>query len=154
MKMILTSDSPETTRLVGESLGAMIAGTPSVVLLRGDLGAGKTTLTKALVAGMGIEAMVTSPTFTLINQYEGGDARAYHLDLYRLADLDELLETGFEDVLDEGVPVIIEWPEMLSDYPLERVLDIAFEYTGTEGQRRLTIETGDPALMKGLEELG
>ncbi|MGB3548253.1 MAG: tRNA (adenosine(37)-N6)-threonylcarbamoyltransferase complex ATPase subunit type 1 TsaE [Saprospiraceae bacterium] len=117
-------------------------GTTRVILLSGELGAGKTTLTAALCRRWGVpEGQTSSPTFSLVNVYAGADGPIYHLDLYRLADLDEALEIGVEEYLDSGRPCLVEWPEVIepilpvdvvqltlsrttSDRPFERVITI------------------------------
>ena len=89
-------------------------GTFRIVLLRGDLGAGKTAFVQALCAAMGIPDLVTSPTFSLVNQYVGpDDLNAYHVDLYRLHTLDEALQIGIEEYLDTDAWCFIEWPELI-----------------------------------------
>lgn len=85
-----------------------------VVLFRGELGAGKTTLIKAICAALGIVENVSSPTFSIINEYYNptGNARVYHMDLYRLESESELINIGFEEYLDSGDLIFIEWPEV------------------------------------------
>lgn len=154
MKMIIDSPSPQATHTIGMALGGLLRAIPAVVLLTGDLGAGKTALTKAMVEGMGITELVTSPTYTLVNAYGEEGLKAYHFDLYRLEDMDELTEIGFEEFLEEQIPIIIEWPQILGDYPLGRVMTIHLERTDTTDERRITIHTEDRLLTKGLEKLG
>lgn len=102
--------SREETIALGERLGrALRAG--DVLVLTGDLGAGKTQLTKGIAAGMGVEADVTSPTFTIEMVYEGREMPLYHFDLYRLDDPDQLEDTGIFDVLGADGVCAIEWGE-------------------------------------------
>src|ERR1700675_2551295 len=113
----LLTHSPEETIELGRSLAREMKP-PIVLLLIGDLGAGKTTLTKGLVAGMGAaaEEEVTSPTFTLIHEYRRADGNAsgvYHVDLYRIEDTRDLMTLGLEDLIAEGAVVIVEWEEKL-----------------------------------------
>jgi tRNA threonylcarbamoyladenosine biosynthesis protein TsaE len=120
---ILTHSAEETIDQ-GRKLGARLKP-PVLVLLSGDLGAGKTTLTKGLAAGLGAaeEDEVTSPTFTLIHKYDRGP-RAYHIDLYRITDAHDLGTLGIEDIFSETAVVIVEWPEKLSlnlDWPVLRI---------------------------------
>lgn len=106
--------SREETIAVGERLGAALeAG--DVLVLTGDLGAGKTQLTKGIAAGMGVDADVTSPTFTIEMVYEGVRMPLYHFDLYRLDDADQLEDTGIFDVLGTDGVCAIEWGEQFSD---------------------------------------
>ncbi len=118
----ITHSAEETIRL-GKELGARLKP-PVLILLAGELGAGKTTLTKGLVTGLGAarEEDVTSPTFTLVHQYRNG-ARVYHIDLYRIADFHDFETLGVEDLFAEPAIVIVEWPEKMSirtDWPLLR----------------------------------
>ena len=108
------TDSREETIALGERLGrALTAG--DVLVLTGDLGAGKTQLTKGIAAGMGVEGDVTSPTFTIEMVYEGAEMPLYHFDLYRLDDPDQLEDTGIFDVLGADGVCSIEWGEQFAD---------------------------------------
>ena len=120
----LTTHSSEETIERGREIGARLK--PRVlVLLSGELGAGKTTLTKGIVSGIGAAAEdeVTSPTFTLVHRYEKR-ARVYHVDLYRISGLHDLETLGLEDVFSEDAVVIVEWPDKLTlrvDWPVVRI---------------------------------
>ncbi len=107
------TNGPEQTMLVAEKL-AKTTGKGVVFTLRGDLGAGKTHFVKGFVKGLGCDSLVTSPTFTLLNVYEGGRVPVYHFDMYRLSSLDEAKELGFDEYFDlsslDGI-VMVEWPE-------------------------------------------
>jgi tRNA threonylcarbamoyladenosine biosynthesis protein TsaE len=134
----LASSSEERSRTLGEALGHILeAG--DVVALWGELGAGKTFLAGAIARGMGVPPTIplTSPTFTLINEYDGR-LHLYHLDLYRIEDPREMDTLPWRDVLyGEGV-ALVEWPERLgSSIPVER-WDVVIEITGDK-ERRLTI---------------
>ena len=135
---ILTHSAEETIEQ-GRKLGASL-NAPVLILLSGELGAGKTTFTKGLASGLGAanEDEVTSPTFTLIHKYERG-ARAYHIDLYRITDAHDLSTLGIDDIFGEKTVVIVEWPEKLSlhlDWPILRV---HLEHVD-ENTRRIRIE--------------
>ena len=80
-----------------------------IVLLSGDLGAGKTRFTKGIALGLGIDDMITSPTFTLMNEYKGGRVPLYHYDMYRISSVDEIYELGLNDFFDENGVCVIEW---------------------------------------------
>lgn len=108
------SDSQESTIALGRVLGTILQP-GDVLVLTGDLGAGKTQLTKGMAAGMGVTDDVTSPTFTIEMVYEGTSMPLYHFDLYRLDDPDQLEDTGLFDVLGADGPCVIEWGEQFSD---------------------------------------
>jgi tRNA threonylcarbamoyladenosine biosynthesis protein TsaE len=119
-----TTHSSDETIQLGREIGRKLTP-PTLILLSGDLGAGKTTLTKGIASGMGAaeEDEVTSPTFTLVHKYDG-TSRVYHVDLYRIADAHDLETLGLEDIFNESAVVIVEWPEKLSiqtGWPVIRV---------------------------------
>jgi tRNA threonylcarbamoyladenosine biosynthesis protein TsaE len=131
--------SAEETIARGREIGAELKP-PVLVLLSGDLGAGKTTLTKGIASGAGAarEDDVTSPTFTLVHKYQG-TKRVYHVDLYRVGDFHGLETLGLEDIFNENAIVIVEWPDRLklrTDWP---VLRIGLEHV-SEDVRRIVID--------------
>ena len=142
----LTAHSSEETIARGREIGARLK--PRVlVLLSGDLGAGKTTLTKGIVSGIGAatEDEVTSPTFTLVHRYDHA-ARAYHVDLYRVSGLHDLETLGLEDVFSENAVVIVEWPDRFKlrvNWPIVR---IQLEHV-SEDTRRISIVDEDGVLL-------
>lgn len=112
--MAFVTSSQEETIALGERLGALLqAG--DVLVLTGDLGAGKTQLTKGIAAGMGVEDDVTSPTFNILMVYDGERMPLYHFDLYRLDDPDQLEDIGLYEMLDGDGACVIEWGEQFSD---------------------------------------
>lgn len=136
--------SPEEMKALGERIAAGL-GYGDVLMLHGDLGAGKTTLTQGIAAGLGVNDPVQSPTFTLVREHRGREMTLYHLDLYRLVDPDELESLGYEVYLDppDGVSVI-EWPERAGDWLPEAFTVVRIDHLG--GDRRLvTIEQIGPA---------
>ncbi len=141
-KREIVTRSSEETIAHGRELGAALKA-PALILLSGDLGAGKTTLTKGIASGLGAadEDEVTSPTFTLVHKYDRG-VRVYHVDLYRIGDSHDLDTLGLEDVFTERAIVIVEWPNKLTlrtDWPIVRIhLDHV-----AEDERRISID--DPA---------
>jgi tRNA threonylcarbamoyladenosine biosynthesis protein TsaE len=136
----ITTHGPDETRQFGERLGGALR-TGDVLLLNGDLGAGKTTLTQGIASGFGIAEPVQSPTFTLVAEHEGADGRRlYHLDLYRLQDEADLESFGYEQFLDpvDGIS-IIEWPERAGDWLPDAFLLIDITVAGPSA-RRLRLE--------------
>jgi len=123
----------------GERIAAGLA-IGDVLMLHGDLGAGKTTLTQGIAAGLGVDGTVQSPTFTLVREHRGREMMLYHLDLYRLADPDELESLGYEVYLDppDGVSVI-EWPERAGDWLPDAFTLVQIDHLGGD-RRRVTIE--------------
>ena len=127
-----------------EALGARLAAvlTPgAVVAYRGGLGMGKTAFTRGLAKGLGYGGRVTSPTFTIVNEYEGGRLPLFHFDMYRLEDDDALFDIGWEDYLDRGGVCAVEWSENVAE-AMEGAVTVAIEKTG-EDSRRITIEGGE-----------
>ena len=134
----------ESQTAFGERLAAQLP-THLVIYLHGDLGTGKTTLARGILRGLGHQGAARSPTYTLIEPYEIGARRVYHLDLYRLADPEELEYLGLRDLLAEDALWLIEWPERGAELLPPPDLTITIEYF-REG-RRLTLSTaGEKAL--------
>jgi tRNA threonylcarbamoyladenosine biosynthesis protein TsaE len=135
----VTTESAEETIAFGRSLMEQLAP-PKLVLLRGDLGAGKTTLVKGIAAAFeaASEEDVTSPTFTLIHEYRGPRANLFHIDLYRIDTQRELDTLALEDLRADDSILLIEWGEKFPRLARERDLEIAFERTG-ETSRRIRV---------------
>ncbi len=112
----------------------------NVVAFTGDLGAGKTAFTRGLARGLGITDRVTSPTFTIVNEYEGGRLPLFHFDLYRLSSSDELFDIGWEDYLARGGVCAVEWSENVSDALEEDVISVEICRGETDSRRIITIE--------------
>jgi tRNA threonylcarbamoyladenosine biosynthesis protein TsaE len=137
--MQFTTNSPTQTEEIGAALGKIIEpGT--VIAYRGDLGAGKTAFTRGLAKGLGCSEIVTSPTYTIVNEYLGGRIPLFHFDMYRLRSSDDLFDIGWEDYLDRGGVCAVEWSENVDD-AMEDALYITIEKLG-EDARRITIEGG------------
>jgi tRNA threonylcarbamoyladenosine biosynthesis protein TsaE len=133
----LTTHAAEETIALGRSLLEMLAP-PKLVLLRGDLGAGKTTLVKGIAAAFGAaeEEDVTSPTFTLVHEYRGPRANLYHIDLYRVDTQRELETLGLDDLrADPSSVLLIEWGEKFPRFVRERDVEISLERDGESGRR-------------------
>ena len=114
MEKKLESASPDETESIAIEL-AKEAKAGSIYTLSGDLGAGKTVFARGFARGLGIMSPVTSPTFTLVNEYKKGRLPLYHFDVYRLGEAEELYDTGFEDYLENGGVVLIEWAERIEE---------------------------------------
>ena len=138
--MEFITNSPAQTEAVGTALAAHL--TPgAVVAYRGDLGAGKTAFTRGLARGLGILDPVTSPTYTIVNEYLSGRLPLFHFDMYRLASADDLWDIGWEDYLERGGVCAVEWSENVAE-ALEDAIRVRIEKTGEES-RRITMEGGD-----------
>lgn len=134
-----TTQSAEETIALGRKLAPLLSP-PKLVLLRGDLGAGKTTLVKGIAAGFeaAAEEDVTSPTFTLIHEYRGGDANLFHIDLYRVDTARELETLGLDDLISDKSVLLIEWGEKFARFERERDVEIVLERVG-ENERRIRV---------------
>ncbi len=142
--MILETNSREETFELGKKVGQTVAA-GTVICMDGDLGTGKTVFTKGLAEGLGIEEPVSSPTFTIVQVYEEGRLPLYHLDVYRIADIEEMDEIGYEDYFfGEGV-TIVEWSKLIEELipanavlvTIEKDLEKGFDY------RRITVENAE-----------
>ena len=138
--MEFITNSPAETESIGVALGQRLK--PGIVIAyRGDLGAGKTAFTRGLARGLGCREIVTSPTYTIVNEYLGGRIPLFHFDMYRLRSSDDLWDIGWDDYLERGGVCAVEWSENVED-ALEGAIDVTIEKTGEES-RRITIEGGD-----------
>ncbi len=135
----VTTRSPEETIEFGRRLAPHLKP-PCLVLLEGELGSGKTTLAKGIVAGLGAarEEEVTSPTFTLVHEY-GATGRVFHADLYRIEQVRELATLGLDEALEAGATLIVEWGEKLGDNTRPPFVRIRLEHQGID-QRHLVVE--------------
>ncbi len=131
-----TTHSPEETMAIGRKLAELLPP-PRLVLLRGDLGAGKTTLVKGIAAGFSAaqEEDVTSPTFTLVHEYRGPSANLYHIDLYRVDTLRELETLGLDDLMGDSSVLLIEWGEKFPRLRHDRNVEIVLENLGQDDRR-------------------
>jgi tRNA threonylcarbamoyladenosine biosynthesis protein TsaE len=137
----LTTHSAEETVAFGRTLAELLSP-PKIVLLRGDLGAGKTTLVKGIAEGFqaASEEDVTSPTFTLVHEYRGPRANLYHIDLYRIDTPRQLETLGLDDLVAPNSILLIEWGEKFQRFVHERDVEIALESVG-ENSRHIRITT-------------
>lgn len=137
--MEFITHSPEETEKIGEALAKSLQ--PGTILAyRGDLGAGKTAFTRGLARGLGCKETVTSPTYTIVNEYLGGRLPLFHFDMYRLASSDDLWDIGWEDYLDREGVCAVEWSENVQD-AMEDAITVTIEKLG-ETTRQITIEGG------------
>ena len=141
------TNSPEQTEAIGSALAKIL--TPGTVLAyRGDLGAGKTAFTRGIARGLGCTDTVTSPTYTIVNEYLSGRLPLFHFDMYRLRSSDDLFDIGWEDYLDRGGICAVEWSENVRD-AMEGALVVRIEKTG-ENTRTITLEGGEILADPGL----
>ena len=137
--MQFITNSPAETEKIGAALSKIL--TPgTVIAYRGDLGAGKTAFTRGLARGLGVADPVTSPTYTIVNEYLGGRMPLFHFDMYRLHSADDLWDIGWEDYLERGGICAVEWSENVAE-AMEDPVFITIEKLG-EDTRRITIEGG------------
>jgi tRNA threonylcarbamoyladenosine biosynthesis protein TsaE len=149
METMFKTTSPEATADLGKAFGRALAGRNGLVYLTGDLGAGKTTLMRGMASGLGLDARVTSPTFALVNAYGRDEPPVYHMDLYRLEDMDELMEIGFEDFLAEETLIFVEWPDLLIDEGYSPLAAIDLRRDPADAEKRIVrFETADAALAE------
>ncbi|MEZ5342540.1 MAG: tRNA (adenosine(37)-N6)-threonylcarbamoyltransferase complex ATPase subunit type 1 TsaE [Acidimicrobiales bacterium] len=141
MSVVVRTNSPESTRAVAAAVAATF-GDGDLVVLAGDLGAGKTCFTQGVALGLGIDGRVTSPTFTLHNRYEGSLV-LNHLDVYRLDDLEETLDLDLPELLEEGVTVI-EWGEQIDPVLPADHLVIRLLLADADNDRRIEFYAGGP----------
>lgn len=125
----------------GEQLGRA-AQPPLILTLAGDLGAGKTTLVRAICRGYGVTEEVTSPTFALIHEYGGGRSPVYHLDLYRLRDASELVQLGWDELMARRALILVEWPERAGGYLPPEHVPITLAHLPQDPDRRALLTGG------------
>ena len=138
--MMIETNSPEETYAFGKKLG-MEAQAGQVYCLNGDLGVGKTVFTQGFAAGLGIQEPVNSPTFTIVQEYDDGRLPLYHFDVYRIGDLEEMEEIGYDDYFfGEGV-CLIEWAVQIQELLPEKVITVQIEKDLEKGfdYRRISI---------------
>ena len=137
MKLNIQTKSPEETELAGVALAkSLVAGV--VVAMYGELGAGKTAFVRGMARGLGSPSRVTSPTFTIVNEYEGS-LPLFHFDMYRLGSADELFDIGWDDYLARGGICVVEWSENVSEAFDGSEVRVIIEKLG-ENERSITIE--------------
>lgn len=135
----MTTKSVDETEMVGFKLGEMLES-GDVICLRGGLGTGKTAFTGGIAGALGVFGYITSPTFTIVNEYSG-KLPLYHFDVYRISDPEEMFEIGFDEYIDGRGVVVIEWAELISDILPRENIEVVLEKTNSDSpdERRLTI---------------
>ena len=147
--MQITTHSADETQALGTKLAKRLQP-GDVIAYFGDLGAGKTALTRGIAQGLGITDIVTSPTYTIVNEYLTGRLPLFHFDMYRLGSSDELFDIGWEDYLARGGVCAVEWSENVED-ALQGAIRITIEKDPFEADtRRITIEGGSRFEAPGL----
>ena len=140
--MTAITHSVSETEDLGEQLGRTLRS-GAVVAFRGGLGMGKTAFTRGLARGLGCQGLVTSPTFTIVNEYPG-QLPLFHFDMYRLADSDALFDIGWDDDLDRRGVCAVEWSENVSDALPPETIYVTIDRSGeNDGWREITIEGGE-----------
>ena len=139
--MVIETRKPEETYELGKKMGRE-AEPGQIICLSGDLGVGKTVFTQGFAAGLGIEGPVNSPTFTILQQYEDGRLPLYHFDVYRIGDVSEMDEIGYEDCFFGGGVCLIEWPGLIEEILPEKAVWVTIEKDLEKGfdYRRIHVE--------------
>jgi len=145
MEKLLHIASEKETERIGEAIGRA-AEPGTVVALIGDLGTGKTTLTKSIARGLGVTEIVTSPTFNIIREYKSGRIPLYHFDVYRIGDPDEMFELGYEEYFYGDGICVVEWADIIEELLPEDAVIIRIERGASEEEREYRIESEDGKL--------
>ena len=140
--MTVITKSPEQTELLGKKLAELLRP-GDVIAYYGDLGAGKTAFTRGLAAGLGIREAVTSPTYTIVNEYLSGRMPLFHFDMYRLSSSEELFDIGWEDYLARGGVCAVEWSENVEEALSGAIRITIHKDPADENVRTITIEGGE-----------
>ena len=148
----ITLDGLKETEKFGMKLGSILKG-GEVICLIGELGAGKTNLTKSIAKGLGVKDYVTSPTFTLINEYKGANFPLYHFDVYRLEGVEDILDLGFEEYFYSKGVTIVEWGNKIEKALPEDVLTIEMKMGSYIYERVLNLSSSGELSNRIIEEL-
>lgn len=146
----IKTNNAEETQALGYKIGTALCG-GEIIAMTGDLGAGKTTLTKSLAKGLGIEDYITSPTFTIVNEYSGR-VKLFHFDVYRISDIEEMYDLGYEEYFFSDGVCIIEWSNLIEEILPEERINIDIVYID-ENSRQITVSGSGQRfddLIKGL----
>lgn len=137
---IMNTNSVEETMEIGRKIGQHITRGVTVCLT-GDLGTGKTHFAKGFAEGLGITDTITSPTFTIVNEYHEGRIPFYHFDVYRVNDIDEILQVGFEEYVYGNGVTLIEWADMIEPILPDEFIHVKIEKTDNENERKITLKS-------------
>ena len=146
--MTFSSSSPADTQRLAQALVTSISGSSAILALYGTLGTGKTCFVQGVGLALGIQDAITSPTFTLVGEYTGSRGALFHFDLYRLHGADELWSLGFEEYLERGGVVALEWAERAEDTLPPETIHIHFEAAENTDERNITITNAPQALRR------
>jgi tRNA threonylcarbamoyladenosine biosynthesis protein TsaE len=135
--LVAATKSAEHTRELAGAVAGLLAPSDTI-LLAGDLGAGKTAFTQGLARALGIAEQVTSPTFTLMHNYTGGRLPLLHVDVYRVGRLQEVVDLGLPELLDDGAAAVIEWGDVAAPALPPDFLEVRIEFGVTDDERRFT----------------
>jgi tRNA threonylcarbamoyladenosine biosynthesis protein TsaE len=149
--LAVISDSPAETAEIGEAIGKLLAGR-EVLCLEGELGSGKTTLTQAIGRALGVKEPITSPTFTLVNEYRGRGVTLYHVDLYRLHATEEIVQAGIDSYFHSHGLCLVEWAEKARAILPREHLYITLEHAGKD-RRQISLRAKGAPYRKMLERL-
>ena len=151
-EIVAPASSPQDTATIAKAIAAVLAA-GDVLVLGGDLGAGKTTFTKALGAALGIDENITSPTFTLAQQYDGGRLVLHHLDVYRLDQIEEVIDLALPELYESGGVVVIEWGDTIAPALPAGYLLIRLAFGEGDDDRTLALHAIGPAWMSRISDL-
>ena len=140
MKLRVITNSEKETKELGKKIAESIGNNKKIIVLNGELGAGKTKFTEGFLSYYGLENEISSPTFTIVNEYKNEKVNIYHFDVYRLSDVDEFYAIGGEEYFEKGI-CIIEWGKIIKEALPEHYMEITIEReNGDEGKRIIFIE--------------
>jgi tRNA threonylcarbamoyladenosine biosynthesis protein TsaE len=145
--MEITTRSEEETLRLGEIIGGNLKP-GDIISLNGDLGAGKTHITKGIAKGLGVEDYITSPTFIIVNEYEG-KIPLYHFDVYRINDIHEMFEIGFDEYLYGRGACVVEWGEIVEELLPDKTVNITIKKID-DNTRKVIIDDGNMEFLKGV----
>jgi tRNA threonylcarbamoyladenosine biosynthesis protein TsaE len=152
MRADLRAPTADDTRAIGHAIGALLRR-GDVVALGGELGAGKTTLVQGAGGALGVSERVLSPTFTLVREYRGTVLPVYHVDVYRLKRLQDVLDLGFEEMTDGSGVTFVEWGDAIEALLPESHLQISLRTEDVNEERWITVEASGPAWSERWERL-